>query len=96
MFEWDPKKREQNLAKHGVDFEYAVMIFADPFWDRIDDRKDYCEERRIALGQFEGDVFVVTYTKRKDAVRIISAWQGGRKEHEQYKTYLSRRTAGET
>jgi uncharacterized DUF497 family protein len=29
-FEWDPNKAEANLVKHGVSFEEAVTVFADP------------------------------------------------------------------
>jgi len=30
MFEWDPKKASVNLTKHGVSFEDASTVFADP------------------------------------------------------------------
>ncbi len=29
-FEWDPKKAEANLRKHGVSFDEAVSVFLDP------------------------------------------------------------------
>jgi uncharacterized DUF497 family protein len=29
-FEWDPRKARVNLVKHGVVFEEAATIFADP------------------------------------------------------------------
>jgi uncharacterized DUF497 family protein len=29
-FEWDPKKDEENQAKHGVSFAMAQFAFADP------------------------------------------------------------------
>ena len=32
-FEWDPKKANANLEKHGVTFEEASTAFAD--WDSI-------------------------------------------------------------
>ncbi|MCF2905660.1 BrnT family toxin [Octadecabacter sp. CECT 8868] len=78
----------QNLAKHGADFLDAALIFEGPILTRIDDRKDYGEERRIALGMTDETVYVVTYTMRGEATRIISAWPGGRKEYEQYKTRI--------
>ncbi len=28
-FEWDPKKAEQNLRKHGVEFANAVIVLDD-------------------------------------------------------------------
>lgn len=93
-FEWDEAKREQNLAKHGVDFERAAAIFAGPVIERVDDRQDYGEERRIAMGEFAGGVIIVTFTWRNGRRRLISAWQGGRKEHEQYYTYVTGRDQG--
>jgi len=29
-FEWDAKKAAENLKKHGVAFEEALTVFADP------------------------------------------------------------------
>ncbi len=85
MFEWNEKKREQNRAKHGVDFLDAALIFEGPILAREDTRQDYGETRLIALGMVDGVVYVLTYTMRGEVTRIISAWQGGRKEHERYK-----------
>jgi uncharacterized protein len=31
IFDWDPKKARQNVAKHGLSFEKAVTAFDDPF-----------------------------------------------------------------
>lgn len=36
-FEWDAKKAEENLKKHGVAFEEAVAVFADPLANIFDD-----------------------------------------------------------
>ena len=30
-FEWDPAKAAVNLRKHGISFDVAVRVFADPF-----------------------------------------------------------------
>jgi uncharacterized DUF497 family protein len=87
-YEWHETKREQNLAKHGVDFLDAVLIFEGPIMKVLDTRKDYGEERWSALGIVDGTVYFVAYTVRGEATRIISAWLGGRKEYEQYKTRI--------
>ncbi len=31
QFEWDEEKAQANLRKHGVSFEDAIQVFADPF-----------------------------------------------------------------
>ena len=59
LFEWDAKKAAQNVAKHGVPFEYAARVFLDPLrLDSEDTRRDYQEERRITMGKIEGRLFV--------------------------------------
>lgn len=30
MFEWDPRKAGANAEKHGVTFDVAATVFADP------------------------------------------------------------------
>jgi uncharacterized DUF497 family protein len=56
-YEWDERKARQNIAKHGVPFEYASRVFLDLHrLDTEDTRRDYGEERRLC---------VVAYTARK-------------------------------
>ncbi|WP_293624776.1 MULTISPECIES: BrnT family toxin [unclassified Polynucleobacter] len=45
-----------------------------------DQRWDYGEERYQALGAVQGKIFVVIYTKRSSAIRIISARRANRRE----------------
>lgn len=84
-FEWDEAKRRQNLDKHGVDFLYAALIFEGPVLTARDDRADYGEVRDISLGLVDGAPMVVVHTARAGRIRLISAWKGGRKDHERYK-----------
>lgn len=84
-FEWDEEKRAQTIAKHGVDPLYAALIFEGPTLTRVDDRRDYGEERLISLGLVDGTPFVVVHTERDGRTRLISAWKGGRKDHDAYK-----------
>ena len=83
-FEWDEHKRQTNLAKHGVDFLDAALIFEGIVLTKIDDRQDYGEVREVSLGMVDGEIYCVTHTKRDNRTRLISAWKGGVKEHEQY------------
>ena len=84
MFEWDEEKRRENLEKHGVDFLYAALIFEGPVLTREDGRRDYREPRYASLGLVDGVAYVVIHTPRGDNTRIISAWKGGRRDHERY------------
>jgi uncharacterized DUF497 family protein len=50
-FEWDPYKAALNLEKHGVTFEEATSVFADPmFISLVDDEHSVDEERYITIG----------------------------------------------
>jgi uncharacterized DUF497 family protein len=84
-FEWDPANAASNLRKHGVPFEYATRVFLDPDRrDGPDTRYHYGEERRITTGIIEGRVYVVAYTKRLAAIRLISARKANDRETKKY------------
>jgi uncharacterized protein len=73
-FEWDDAKAAQNYADHGVSFDVAKRVFQDPFAiERLDDRRDYGEDRYMITGMVDGRVLCVVYTLRNGAIRIISA-----------------------
>ena len=84
IFEWDNQKAETNINKHGVDFVDAVQIFQGHTAEAIDDSEDYGEERIRAIGQHNGAVYVVIYTEREGAIRIISAWKANKNDREKY------------
>ena len=89
-FEWDASKAAQNVAKHGVPFEYAARVFLDPHrLDAEDDRRDYSEQRRLTLGKIEGRLFAVAYTPRGKLIRLISARKANEREQRQYDETLS-------
>jgi len=49
-FEWDANKNRQNLLKHDVRFETAVLVFDDPYALTQHDESSDEEERWITLG----------------------------------------------
>ncbi|WP_287079233.1 MULTISPECIES: BrnT family toxin [unclassified Microcystis] len=49
-FEWDDQKNNINIEKHGIDFNFAKEIFSGVWISKPDNRRDYGEERLIALG----------------------------------------------
>ncbi len=84
-FEWDSAKARANDRKHAVSFEEAASIFRGFCIDRSDARRDYGEPRFIALGvDSNGVALNVVYTRRGEAIRIISAWKASRHEREAY------------
>ena len=50
-FEWDEAKNQANVRKHGVDFKTAKRIFEGLVVTRVDQRKDYGEDRYITIGR---------------------------------------------
>ncbi len=73
------------FARRGFDFAYAIRAFFDP--QRIvaqDTRRDYGEDRYRLIGVIDGRAFVLVYTVRGSAVRIISARKANAKEVADY------------
>jgi len=82
-FEWDDRKAEENLRKHGVSFDDARAAFDDP--GSIDqDDADPNEIRFSRLCKLDGEVFVVVYTERGKRTRIISARVATKHEQRTY------------
>ena len=51
-FDWDPAKAENNRLKHGVAFEDAMGVFADPLaLSRLDEESGQAEERWVTIGR---------------------------------------------
>ncbi len=92
-FEWDEAKNIANIAKHGIGFERAMLIFEDVYIWQVDDRFEYDEQRYIATGLLEqAVVIVVVYAIRRNRIRIISARPASRKERQRYAEKIRRRT----
>jgi uncharacterized protein len=91
--EWDEEKRREILARRGVDLLYAALIFEGEVLTRVDDRRDYGEERWISLGLIEGEAFTVVHTERAGLTRLITAWKGGQNDVATYEAGLARRAA---
>lgn len=85
-FEWDPQKAAVNLAKHGVSFDEARTVFADPLGKIVDDPRHSAEEQRfVVLGHSERRrLLAVMFTDRGEAIRLISARRATRRERREY------------
>ena len=88
-FEWDPKKAEQNFAKHGVSFEEATTAFTDPLSLTVfDDDPLYGEDRYVLVGASQaGRLLVVVHTDRQNSIRIINARLAMRGERRDYANF---------
>ena len=76
-FEWDPRKAEINLKKHGVSFTEAGTLFGDELAITVPDPDHSDEEDRYRL-------LMVSHTNRRDIIRIISARELTKAERKDY------------
>ncbi len=83
--EWDENKNNANIKVHGIDFSDGWRIFENPMLKKVDNRKDYGEERWIGLGKLDTAVIVIVYTNRNGVLRIISIRRANRNERQIYK-----------
>ncbi len=77
-FEWDAAKAAPNERKHGVSFELATQVFADPRHITRQDRIENCERRWQTVGAVGGiKLLLVAHLWRDDdgeeCIRPISA-----------------------
>ena len=87
-FTWDRRKNRANLEKHGVSFDEATTVFADPLAASIPD-PDHSEgeERFVTMGSSARNrLVVVCHTEEGDTVRIISAREANSHERKKYES----------
>ncbi len=74
-FEWDPAKERANRRKHGVSFDEATTVFADPYSINMPDPShSVSEERFLVLGRaVTARLLIVAYAERGPRTRLISA-----------------------
>ena len=87
-FEWNNKKAQTNLEKHGISFEEASTVFADENAVLFDDPEhSAAEERFMLLGMSSYAKMLIVchcYRGTDDVIRIISARKATRTETRQY------------
>lgn len=90
-FDWDPAKAASNVAKHGVAFEEAMTIFADPLaLSKPDPDHRGLDERWITVGLSRRSTMLlvvhthVEITRNRTYIRIISARKPTPRERRDY------------
>jgi uncharacterized protein len=88
-FTWDESKNRQNLRKHDVRFETAVLVFDDPYAITRRDETFADEERWITVGSIGlGSILLVVHTfyeeDNEEVIRIISARAAASYERKAY------------
>ena len=88
-FEWDEIKARANERKHGISFEIAARVFADPLAVSGQDRIENSEYRWQTVGMVDGHLLIlVAHTVRHgddaEVIRIISARRADKQERKRY------------
>ena len=91
-FDWDPRKADSNLRKHGISFEEASSAFYDEHARLMyDPDHSEDEDRYILLGVSEESRFLMVchlYKENDRLIRIISARPATKNERRQYQEFL--------
>lgn len=85
-FEWDESKAKANASKHGITFDEAKTIFADPlFVDFYDPDHSDDEARYLMIGRAQtGRLLIVSYIEGDGNARLISARRATHQEQNDY------------
>ncbi len=86
-YEWDENKNKANFKKHGIWFEEAKTIWADPNAGEFFDTENSDEEDRflrIGLSSAMRYLLVVFCERDGDSIRIISARMATQNERRVY------------
>jgi len=91
VFTWDAGKATRNLRKHGVSFEEAATVFADPDaleWEDLEHSHKENRFKRLGISS-QGRILILVYSYRrmkddKETLRIITARRASPKEREAY------------
>ncbi|HYK37000.1 BrnT family toxin [Alloacidobacterium sp.] len=85
MIVWDEAKRHANLAKHGLDFADAHLVYENPEKVTFSSHRN-AEGRKldIAMVQLSGRTLTLVYTERGFDIRVISFRFASRLERRAY------------
>jgi hypothetical protein len=83
-FEWDANKNLSNVAKHGIDFAEALLVFSDPAAVIFEPTRQRQEMRRLIVGRVAEMFVTVVFTHRGERIRIISARRSRNSERKRY------------
>jgi uncharacterized DUF497 family protein len=83
LFEWDDDKRLSNLAKHRLDFQRATELFDGRLV--VEAKTDHPFEVRFkTTGLLDGVFVTAVWTRRDNAIRLISVRRAHDDEERKY------------
>jgi hypothetical protein len=84
-FEYDAEKSTENNRKHGIDFEEAQALWADPALVEIPARTTD-EPRWLLIGKIGGKCWSALVTWRGENLRLISVRRSREEERNIYES----------
>ena len=83
LFEWDETKRLANIGKHGLDSRDVFFAFEDAHL--IAEARPMGDERRwLLIGRLDGRYVSIVFTRRGEAIRVISMRRSRYEERRRY------------
>ena len=82
--EFDPVKNAGNIQRRGLSFE---MVSESDFETALyypDNRKDYAEQRVLALGYLGSRIHVLVFSEGPEGLRVISFRKANKREKKRY------------
>lgn len=84
FFEWDERKAEFNVQKHGASFSDVIFFEFEAALEVVDSRWDYGETRILTYAPLKGALHALVYTRREDRIRVISLRRANERERAAY------------
>jgi hypothetical protein len=88
LISFDPAKREKTLSERGLDFRRAKEVFEHLHLTRLDDRREYGEQRFVSTG-LDGRIVIIVWTSRGRTRRIISMRKANEREVKRLSPHLA-------
>lgn len=86
-FEFDPEKSRLNEDRHGVKLEWAMQM-----WDEthiiIPAKNVSGENRYLIMAKIQGKCYAAVFTKRNEAIRLISCHRADRRLEKIYEDHV--------
>lgn len=87
QLDYDPNKNQRNIAERGISFASAAAFDWDTAIIWQDTRKDYGEQRFIAMGMIADRLHALVFTPRgEDVIRVISLRKANSREAKLYES----------
>lgn len=81
---YDPAKCLRNIEERGLSFDNVLDLDWTKALIKEDQRHDYGERRYATLAPIEGRLHVLIFTRRGEAIHVISLRKANRREVNHY------------